>query len=400
MKFPKLTTPILTMVISYLPIILPFLIVVSYRLLFTDGEMDFWGLIELFGSLGFALFFIIKGFGFFIFSDVILQEIHVWQKARQYFESDINGRDLITARNKISGRCTLFGKQINPESNDDWLILYRLSRRNSSTVNWSRIDKHFLVYGTEYLDEKSYAEIIISARANIKKQDKPFKPTIFTDKQQRKAPLCKYSVVVILAERISPYVIEKAGKSIQNNYDGCMMPCVADLSTGRYYFDSLAETTVSERPQKNRSISLIKHLVFGGKLPLKNNDKMLQCEVDAEFLEMTLWDLIKFYRKIVKEGNRETDEFIKKMKFDEVKLDESLVFYKMNKKTAVFMASENEKCKNKLEVSLTVDYDYPNKGKFTISEMNTIRKRISEELNKMGYEVTFDEENLPKSYKN
>lgn len=398
MKFPKLTKPILTMIISYLPIILPFGIVCAYLILFTDGEMNLLRIFALIGSTVVSLIFIIKNFGFYIFSDVLLQEIHVWQKARQYFESDINGRDLKTAEEIISRRCRFFGKEINPTRNDN-LVFYRLSRKNSGTVNWSRIDKNFLVYSVPFLDEKIYAEIISSARANIKAEDKPFKPTIFTDKEQRKAPICKCSVVLILAESVSPYVFEKAVKCSQNNYDGCFMPCVADLSSGRYYFDSLKETFMAAIPQKNKTISLITRLAFGGKLPLKDNDKMLPCEIDSEIFEMTLWDLIKLYRKSVKEGEEETGKFINKMKTDEVRIDESLVFYKMEKKTAVMMFSEDEENEKKIEVTLDAEYEYPVNGKFTISEMNRIKKRITEELTGMGYEVSFNEEMLPKSYR-
>lgn len=399
MKFPKLTKPILTMVISYLPIIFPFSIVCAYLILFTDGEMNLLRIFALIGSTVISLVFIIKNFGFYLFSDIILQQIHVWQKARQYFESDINSRDLKTTEKIISRRCKFFGREINSQVKNDNLILYRLSRRNSWTVNWSRIDKNFLVYSVSFLDEKIYGEIISSARANIKAEYKPFKPTIFTDKEQRKAPICKCSVVLILAENVSPYVFEKAVKCSENNYDGCFMPCVADLSTGRYYFDSLKETFMSAVPQKNKTISIIKQLVFGGKFPLKNNDKMLPCEIDSEFFEMTLWDLIKFYKKSVKEGEEETGKFINKMRTDEIKLDESLVFYKMEKKTAVMMFSEDEENEKKIEVTLDAEYEYPVKGKFTISEMNKIKKRITEELTKMGYEVSFNEEMLPKSYR-
>ena len=400
MKFPKLTTPLLTMVISYLPVIIPFLFLLSCVFIFPDGEMNLSRALAIFGPLVFALVFMLKNFGFYLFSEVILLEIRAWQRAREYFESDINGRNLKTAEKIISDRCRFLGKKINPANKNENLILFRLSRRNSSTINWSRFDKSFLIYSVPYLDEKSYAEIINSARANIKAEHKPFKPTIFTDRHQRKAPICKYSVVLILAENISSYIPEKALKSSQNKFDGCLMPCVADMSTGRYYFDSLAETCFAQAtPEKNRAISLIKKYVFGGKLPLKNNHRMLPCEIDSEFFEMTLWDLIRFYKKVMKDGKDETSEFINKMKINEVKFDENLVFFKMNKKTAVFMALEDEENKNKVEVSLTVDYDYPSKGRFTISEMNTIRKRISEELNKIGYKVTFDEEALPKSYK-
>lgn len=115
-------------------------------------------------------------------------------------------------------------------------------------------------------------------------------------------------------------------------------------------------------------------MVFGGKLPLRNNDKMLPCEIDSEFFEMTLWNLIKFYGKSIKEGEEETGKFINRMKSDEVKLDESLVFCKMEKKTAVMMFSEDEKNEKKIEVTLDAEYEYPVKGKFTISEMYRIRR--------------------------
>ena len=398
MKFPKLTKPILTMIISYLPIVLPFAAVSAYLILFTDGEMNLLRISALIGSTVVSLVFMIKNFGFYLFADVILQEIHVWQKARRYYETDVNGRDVKTAEKIILSRCRFFGKEINPKINEN-LLFYRLSRRNSWTVNWSRIDKNFLVYSVSYLDEQNYAEIINSARANIKAEYKPFKPTVFTDSQQRKAPVCKCSAVLILAERVSPYVFEKALKCTQNDYDGCFMPCVAEMSTGRYYFDSLKETFMAAVPQKNKTVSLVSRFVFGDKLPLKNNDKMLPCEIDGEFFEMSLWDLIKFYRKGIKEGEEETAKFIDKMKVDEVKLDESLVFYKMEKKTAVMMALEDEEKEKKLVVTLDTEYEYPVKGKFTISEMNKIKKRIREELEKMGYEVSFDEETLPESYR-
>lgn len=399
MKFPKLKKPVTTMVIMYLPVVMPFILVSAYLLIFTDGEMNPVRIFALLGSLVFSLIFALKNFALYLAADVILQEIYVWQKARQYFESDINGRDLKTAEKIISRRCRFFGKEIEPTAKHENLIFFRLSRKNSSTINWSRTDKSFLVYSVPYLDEKNYNEILNSARAYIKAENKPFKPTIFTDKRQRESPVCKCSVILIMAERVSPYVFEKAVKCTQNEYDGCFMPCVAELSTGRYYFDSLKEAILTATTQKNKTVSLIKQLVFGGKLPLKNNDKMLPCEIDDEFFEMTLWDFIKFYKKSVKESDEETARFINKMKVDEVKFDESFVFYKMEKKTAVLMAIEDEENEKKLVLILDAEYEYPVKGKFTISEVNKIRKRVREELENMGYEISFDEEGLPKSYR-
>lgn len=350
-----------------------------------------------------SLVILFAKFSFYTFADDLLGTINMWQKSRQWYESDINGADIETAKKRIIQRSSRLGKICVPANNYETPVLIRYARKPATTVRNSKIDKFFFIYSVDYLDEEKYRNILSSSKANIKALFKPFSPTIFTNKNQRNSPVGRCCVLIILAESVSPYVIEKASKCIMKKHEGCTVPCVIDLSVERYYFDSLKlhfEIGAEERPFKNHCISMIKQSVFGGKLPLKNNDRMLEKNFDSDFLEMTLWEFMRREKSFDKEADKEIEETANKLEDNEVFLEEeNLVYYKFNNKIICFLVLLDEENSKKLNVVLDNKYEIPRKEKISVSDMNNIKDRIKDELTAKGYEIIFNNEFLPKSYR-
>lgn len=402
MKHPKLKNTYLCQLLLYSPVILAVLLsACAIFLSGPDGEATLPFIILFIAPMVLLLIFLIKNFAFYMLADGALSFIRAWQKSRQYFQSDINGNDIITAEKKIIKRTASFGKKCECVEKYIEPVIIRYARKSSSTIHYSKIDKYFFLYTAEHLDEDAYRNIFASAKANIKKLHKPFKPTIFTDKNQKDSPVAKCTAVVILCNSVTYEVIKKATKCTQNKFDGCIMPCVIDIKKGTYYFDStreIYEAGLMAKPEKNYVISIIKKYVFSGKLPLKNNDKMLPFDSEID-IETPLFEFVKKIKDDFKESDKESKKFADTLSEKEIKIDEDLIYCKLNGKTATFSLFADEENERNVEIILMNEYDFPKKSKISIKEMNEIKKLINTHLSSDGYNVTFVSDLLPKSYR-
>ena len=402
MKHLKLKNTYLCQLLLYSPVIFAILAsACSIFLIGPDDEVTLPFIILLIAPMVLILIFLIKNFAFYMLADGVLSFIRAWQKSRQYFQSDINGNDILTAENKIRKRTAFFGKAYECVEKYISPSLIRYTRKPPSSIHYSKVDKYFFLYTADHLDEDLYRNILSSSKANIKRLYKPFKPTVFTSKDQKNAPVAKCTAVVILCNSVTDEVIKKASKCTQNKFYGCILPCVINVNKGLYYFDSrneIYEAGLLAKPEKNYTVSMIKKYVFSGKLPLKNNDKMLRFDSEID-IETPFFEFVKKVKSDFKESDKESKEFADTLSEKEVKTDEDLIYCKLNGKTATFSLFADEENERNVEIILMNEYDFPKKSKISIKEMNEIKKLINTHLSSDGYNVTFVSDLLPKSYR-
>lgn len=398
----KLKNTVLCQLILYSPVIILFSFsFVLVALIGTGEEAGPWFTMLIILPMILALVYLFKNLTLFMVSDIVFSIIRSWKKARLWFETDINGTSRKVAEKKILSRCRRLSKKYDCDKHFIEPLSLHYRQKSSSSIHWAKIDKFVAVYSVDFLDEELYKEIIKSAKANFKTLHKPFKPTIFTDKRQKKAPNAKCCAVIILADSVSAYVIPKASKCTEDKQCGCIMPLVADFSTKRYYFDSMKEAFepgLMGRPEKNYSIDVVKKYVFAGKLPLKNNNRMLDFELDGIDLEKSLWQFIKEFKQEGKQIEKSTRKLIEKLKDNEVCYKDEEVFFKLGERTASFLATWDEDNEEKIDVLLLNEWTYPKKSKISLKDMEIIKDRIETELTAKGYQVTFETDLLPKSY--
>ena len=111
MKFPKLKHPWLCQHLLYSPAYLAFGSLFVPLILQKHG-VEISGLAFALGFIevmGLALWYLFHNFFLLFGSDVILNEIHSWQRDRLEYSSRVNGLDRATAQRRILRRCRLWG---------------------------------------------------------------------------------------------------------------------------------------------------------------------------------------------------------------------------------------------------------------------------------------------------
>lgn len=151
------------------------------------------------------------------------------------------------------------------------------------------------MYEAPRLDEKTFRRIMTSAEQITVQLKKLSRPSLFLTKEEQKSPTCRAVAVIILTDYADPDVPTLARKRRECN-ETALLPCVVELEARRCVFDGMREIYMlgsTPTPAKNLAIDLIKKVVFGGRLPLKDNDAFDMSQMDAQLPETVLWDYIR-----------------------------------------------------------------------------------------------------------
>ena len=165
------------------------------------------------------------------------------------------------------------------------------------TVYSRGIEKVVVAYEIDLLTRDLYRDIFSSAKTNSRFLTGR-KKARFLDKEQKKQPLHRVTVIVILAHKIDaplvPELYELVCKQCGNEDEDCLVPCVIDLENHTCVFNCLRVPYVGfNYAVKNRGICIIKNRVFGGSLPLTDEYRLSSMK-DAD-PEMSFWD---FWREL------------------------------------------------------------------------------------------------------
>lgn len=407
MKFPKLKHPVLCQIVLYFPVAIPVIILLVDVVL----ELESILLIILFFVLSiFNVVFLLKKAPVFMAVDLMLHTIKSFLNSRDYYISDINGSDIENAKNKISKRIPFLAKQYSPISRSINPEVFRIMRYTPESVEYSKIEKYYFIYSVDYLDERNYNDILVSVRANIKEFHKPFTPKFFTDKQRKKAPFAKCSAVIILAKSVSPNVLKFTENTLEDKYYGCILPCICDMSKKCYYFYSVKEYASAgfiRKPEINFAIDMVKKIVFARKLPLKNTDKsdmsklavLSELDKEDDGLEMSLWEVLRFFEKEFKNADIENNKHMKKLRDKEVLITDSSVLLKIGEKAVSLPYIETDENETNISVLISDTWDYPKTSKISLNDMEVIRNIVDAELTAKGYSYVFDIASLKENYK-
>ena len=398
MKWPKLKLTVLCQVLIYLPVLVPFIYCIVAELFGGEavGVKAAIFVAVLFLLLFLTIVYLIHFAGILIFSDLFFLMIRYWKRDRLCYESAGNGTNLAQAERHIQRRCRRWGKAAPVEPVRPQPVAVYCRRCYSWTVFWKSIEKNCLIYRVERLDRELYGEILRSAGLNVRAQQHTRKAAISIDKAKRKASVAVASVVVILADAIDPELPGLAREKPAVKSPGYLLPCVADVTHGRYYFDGMAEPYmlgVMGRPEKNMALGIVKRLVFGGRLPLKQSTRSPRFPLADFSPDMSLWQFLKEMRQGFGELKREEKWIAKRLKPGEVALRENRIFAKLGQRTAVFFCCEDETDARRLAVQLPKQgfWMYPRRSLISKKDREELKKRISVFLASQGYSVNFDE---------
>ena len=131
------------------------------------------------------------------------------------------------------------------------------------TVYSSGIERIVAAYEVDYLDREIYRDIFSSAKTNSKALIGK-KKARFLDSQQKKQPLHRVTVILILAHKIDAGLIDElydlVCKQCGDEQENCLVPCVVDLEHHTCVFNCLRVPFVGfGYAVKNRGIRIVKN---------------------------------------------------------------------------------------------------------------------------------------------
>lgn len=392
MKFPKLKHPTLCQIILYAPALLFFvvLLVGGVRLPFGYEPGSEYGIVlALSGVL--ALCYLLRYFLLLLLSDAVFADIRAWKRTRMWYVTNRNGTDRKTAETVLHRRSRRCGRASPPVKSRYQPICLTYRRCFSWTQFWAAIEKIGMVFSVDSLDAQTWSAVTHAAAANVTAMHREPNRGRFPDKKKKKAPVATASVAVILTDHMDAEIVQRVQKRVSCRR-GYLLVCVVDFETGRYYFDGKTEYYIqgmTERPEKNYAIGLLKRLAFGGRVPLRGNDHYIPYTGRDYDLEMSVWEYIRTFRETMRESKSEEKRFIKRMYHGQVKLKDEILYCKLGERTASFVAFVDENDAAKIEIQVEHTWTFPRRSRISKKDMAELKSRMEAWLVAAGYQPTF-----------
>lgn len=379
MKYPRLCRVMTYVVViggGVLPMVLAFLIPLP----------DLVRVAVMLGSLVGLLVYLARNFMILMTMDMGLAVLSCQRTARtKYFLPAGRGVEEIR-RSILSYGTACEPTALRPQPS---ALQYQFSP--SWTIYARGIERVVAAYEIDVLDMDRFRAIVSSAKANSKALMGKKKQR-FLDSAQKKAPLHRVTVAVILAHRVDPRVQERLHKlvceGIGDEHEDCVLPCVVDLSQGSCVFDGMRLPYIGfGYAVKNRGIRLIRRRVFGGNLNLRGNENVVpRKDYDPE---QSLWEFWGAMRKQEAGSSRADKRRLASMAEREVRVEEDFLYLKWDGQLLCQLVELD--VEQKTARVDAVNYWYLPKvrpiAKKTIAQ---IEARIRDHFAGIGYRVEFD----------
>ncbi len=338
MGFPTLRYPRLCRILTYIVVLGVFLLpmIVIASLPFVPGVVKV--AVLLVGSGG-LLVYLYREFLTLMTLDMSLAFLSCYRTARtEYALPACYGPEQMTRKLSRYGQ-TCTPTALLPQPFD---LRYKFSF--PWTVYSSGIERVVAAYHTQLLDADTYRAIVSSGKANSKALIGR-KKAFFLDKQQKKSPLNRVTVILIFAQQVDPRLVGRlydlVCKQCGDDGEDSVLPCIIDLSRGCCTFNSLRIPYLGfSYAAKNRGIRLIRQLVLNGRFPLAENRNTLP-QKDPISLDQSLWAFWKTLRSELGIAASDIDKKLKRMKNKEISVQEDLLYLKWGERGIVLEVQED-----------------------------------------------------------
>jgi hypothetical protein len=383
MKYPKLKYPRLCRLLTYIVVIgvwlLPIVIVFQFPL------HDLVRVVVIFASLIGLLVYLFKNIMILMMMDMMLAMLSCHRTARKLYYLPKN-RTTESIRRSIlryGAECDTAPIKPSPSA-----LRYKFS--NSMTVYSSGIERIVAAYEVDYLDRENYRDIFSSAKTNSKVLIGK-KKARFLDSQQKKQPLHRVTVILILAHKVDPVLTEElyelVCKQCGDELENCIVPCVVDLEHHTCTFNCLRVPYVGfGYAVKNRGIRIIKNYVFGGYLPL-TKDHTLPSIKDAD-PEMSLWDMWKELHHQFVGTTRKMKHQFDSLEEREIKIVDDELYLKWDQR-GVCQSIQLDNDKKIAQVEPVTKWSYPKSQPIGKKVIQKITEHIRAYFSKQGFTVEF-----------
>ena len=393
---PKIKNPLLCQLVLYAPA-LAFFVVILLGLVFAalpESMMWIWVVLMIVSAV-IALAYLLSAMIILLATDVVFSTVRFWKRDRLWYPSQRIGADAEAALRKIRARA---GEETKFVPGADPQPVYGVKwSETSPMVHYRGIESLLLVYRTAELDVEEFQRIMHSAVIVQKRAFSGNAKFMMTDPRQKNQPVAHATAVVILADRAWPEVMEKIRDAVSGSL-GATVPCVVDFSTGQCRFDGMGKAYLigmTAKPEKNMAQDILKDVLFGGVLPLKDKSTMMPFPIKDLDPEMTLLDLVKRYNAF---NSFDMLSFLKLrerwhcrgMKHGQFRFREKEIYYKHHKRIARMEIMKGEG--PNLEVKLPYRWCLPRDNRTSREDRTRIGNAVSRELTAKGFLVTLTEE--------
>ncbi len=388
MGFPKLKNPVLCRVLSYIVIIVGSFI--PTIIVFNLNVPEMVKGVSLLVSLIILVWYIMKNFATLMMLDMALATYACYRDARKQYVLPPKA-----TKDKIYRRILRYGTKCDATYKNPEPVALRYKFSYPITIYTSGIERVIAVYDVDFLDRETYSSIVSSAKRNsVALRGK--KKARWIDKEQKKAPLNRVTVVVIFANKVdfqlSNNLYSTVCSNCGNEEKDCVIPCVINLEDRTCVFNSVKVGYVGfTYAVKNRGISFVKKYVFDRNMNLKDNQNYVESELEID-PEETLWDLWKRMKGIVND-DKETEQLFEHFGDKEIRIEDGFLFLKWGQRGIIQMMKLDET--NKSVVVSVFDYwSYPKVQAMGKQTKKLIEEHIVSYYANKGYRVTFSDEDI------
>lgn len=387
MNQPKLKYPRLCRLLTYIVVIgfwmLPIVIVFQFPI------HDMIRVIVIFASLIGLLIYLFKNIMILMMMDMMLAMLSCHQTARTCYHLPKN-RTADAIRRSI----LRYGTECKPTAIKPTPAALRYTFGYPMTVYNSGIERIVAAYEVDCLDREIYRDIFSSAKTNSKALIGK-KKARFLDSQQKKQPLHRVTVILILAHKIDAVLVDElydlVCKQCGDEQENCLVPCVVDLEHHACVFNCLRVPFVGfGYAVKNRGIRIIKNRVFGGYLPL-TKDHTLPSIKDSD-PEMSLWDMWKELHHQFVGANRKMKRQFETMAEREICMLDDELYLKWDQR-GICLAIKLDEERKTAKVEPAAKWSYPKQQPIGKKLIQKIAEYIQDYFVKQGYIVDFKELN-------
>ena len=378
LKYPRLCR-ILTYVVVIVAAILPIILVFQFPV--PDGVK----VVILLASLCGLLVYLFRNFLVLMMLDMTLAMLSCYRTARSKYHLPQH-----RSADAIRSSILRYGVSCDPSPIKPTPSALRYKFSNPMTVYSRGIEKVVVAYEIDLLTRDLYRDIFSSAKTNSRFLTGR-KKARFLDKEQKKQPLHRVTVIVILAHKIDaplvPELYELVCKQCGNEDEDCLVPCVIDLENHTCVFNCLRVPYVGfNYAVKNRGIRIIKNRVFGGSLPLTDEYRLSSMK-DAD-PEMSLWDFGRELHHQVVGAERKTKKQFESMAEREIRMVGEVLYLKWEG-FGVCQTVEFDTESKTAKVESVTNWAYPKSQPIGKKTIRKIEGYIFSYFQKQEYTVTF-----------
>ncbi len=311
--------------------------------------------------------------------DFTLTSLRNWQKDRLSFSTDINGVTAAEVERAVTQRAS---KWSNLQESSYGAVLTRYKKIRTLNDLTKVVHQKLIVYSSAVLTYEDYRQKLDNVCEDAK---------AFIDGKTDEE--CAVGVI-FLSDRVEQAVLTKVRGDYIVEDDYLVLPLLYDGTSRQYCFDALYDYNIFWKTTKNYILNTIKKIVFGGKLPLENNDRFDYSNEISVWQDRTLGDLLDDIKENDKKDNQFVKETAEQLSDGQVLYHDETLYLKHNGRLASFLAFSDEDNPDKILIWDVDIWAYPKQSDISKKDQAVLKQMAIDYFKTQNKQAIFDPEEL------